>query len=140
MSIYFDEFIKSINTYLKENPKSYLDSIDPNGHLPTIHPEHLKALNEGRRNSRNSPEHNSRISQVHKNKIVSEETRLKSSISHKGQVSGFKNKNHNINTKLKISQTVKSIDYGTKTCPICGRIGKVPSIGNHIKKCERENN
>jgi len=81
-------------------------------------------------------EHKKKISESEKGKYVSEETRKKQSLSHKGQMPWMHGKSHNDRTKDKIRESVKKIDYGTKTCEYCGRIGKAPSIHLHIKTCK----
>lgn len=116
-----DEYRKSISDSKKGKP---------------ITKEHHDKIVQGRKLKGNTPEHNKKISQSNKNKIVSKETRQKLSLSHKGQIPWMKGKNHNDETKKRISETVKTINYGTKTCPVCGRQGKVPSIHRHIKKCQ----
>lgn len=88
-----------------------------------------------RKGSKNSDFQKLTASKTHKNKIVSEETKKKQSESHKKPRPYRVGIPRSIETKNKISESVKRINYGVKTCPICGFVGKVPSVYNHIKKC-----
>lgn len=75
-----------------------------------------------------------KIGLAHRGKFVSEETKQKQSNSHKGQRPWMQGRKHSEETKKRISEKVKSIDY-SRICPSCGRKGILPSISHHIKKC-----